>query len=152
MGRKWGDSTEYTQEWQRPLSSLPVHYIMMEKLSSLYLPSRTKLWCTLQLRGQIHSLYFFSTPMYSVGGLHQEAESENPPFVPKERAGFKKTDLHISPFSWLRYQLRHWYCVLESVVYSWQVFPAGPSENNRVLENKYSRLLIGKLFYIYLAK
>ncbi len=26
---------------------------------SLYLPSRAKLWCTLQLRGQIHSSYFF---------------------------------------------------------------------------------------------
>ncbi len=26
----------------------------------------TKLWCTLKLRGQIHSLYFYSTPMYSV--------------------------------------------------------------------------------------
>jgi hypothetical protein len=30
---------------------------------SLYLPSRTKLWCTLQLRGQIHSLYFYYTPL-----------------------------------------------------------------------------------------
>jgi hypothetical protein len=28
---------------------------------SLFLPSRTKLWSTLQLRGQIHSLYFYST-------------------------------------------------------------------------------------------
>jgi len=33
---------------------------------SLYLPSRTKLQCTLQLRGQIHSLYFYSTPIYSI--------------------------------------------------------------------------------------
>jgi hypothetical protein len=32
-----------------------------------YLSSRTKLQCTLQLRGQIHSPYFISTPyMYSV--------------------------------------------------------------------------------------
>jgi hypothetical protein len=59
-------------EWQLPLSG--VHSIMMEKLAqpgyaegvhahplSLYLPSRTKLWCTLQLRGQIHSSYFYST-------------------------------------------------------------------------------------------
>jgi hypothetical protein len=30
---------------------------------SFYLPSRTKLWCTLQLRGEIHSLYFSSTPI-----------------------------------------------------------------------------------------
>jgi hypothetical protein len=30
---------------------------------SLYLPSRTKLWCTLQLRGKIHSTYFYSTPI-----------------------------------------------------------------------------------------
>ncbi len=49
-------------------------FIMMEKLSqnwwgwgvhthplSLYLPSRTKLWCMLQLRGQIHSPSFYST-------------------------------------------------------------------------------------------
>jgi hypothetical protein len=62
-------------EWQRPLTG--VHSIMMEKLAqadegrgvygagpppSLYLPSRTKLQCTLQLRGQIHSSYFTSTP------------------------------------------------------------------------------------------
>ncbi len=57
-------------KWQWPLSG--VHSIMMEKLAqaglgrgftptpfSLYLPSRTK-------RGQIHSPYFISTPMYSV--------------------------------------------------------------------------------------
>jgi hypothetical protein len=31
----------------------------------LYLPSR-KLQCTIQLREQIHSLYFISTTMYSV--------------------------------------------------------------------------------------
>jgi hypothetical protein len=30
---------------------------------SLYLPSRTKLWCTLQRRGRIHSPYFYSTPI-----------------------------------------------------------------------------------------
>ncbi len=49
---------------------------MMEKLAqssegvggarppnSLYLPSRTKLQCTLQLRGQIHSPYFVSIPI-----------------------------------------------------------------------------------------
>ncbi len=61
------------KEWYYPLSG--VHSIMMEKLTqagegggvhahplSLYLPSRTKLWCTLHLRGQIHSPYFYSTP------------------------------------------------------------------------------------------
>ncbi len=60
-------------EWQLPLSG--VHSIMMEKLAqpgegwqgvhdhslSLYPPSHTKSWCMLQLRGQIHSLYFCST-------------------------------------------------------------------------------------------
>jgi hypothetical protein len=30
---------------------------------SLYLPSPAKLWCTLQLRGLIHSPYFSSTPI-----------------------------------------------------------------------------------------
>jgi hypothetical protein len=30
---------------------------------SQYLPSRTKLWCNLQLRGQTHSPYFYSTPI-----------------------------------------------------------------------------------------
>ncbi len=30
---------------------------------SLYLPSHTKLQCTLQLRGQIHATYFISTPI-----------------------------------------------------------------------------------------
>ncbi len=29
---------------------------------SLYLPSRAKLWCTLQPRGQLHSSYFSSAP------------------------------------------------------------------------------------------
>ncbi len=90
---------------------------------SLYLSARSKLWCTLQLRGQIHSPCFYSTPICTLcgGGLHQEAESENPPFVPKERrVRFFKTDLQISPFSmvisWLRYQWIHWYCVLASRV------------------------------------
>ncbi len=60
-------------EWQLPLSG--VQSIMMEKLVQpgegrakgcrppflLYLPSHTKLWCMLQLRMQIHSLYFCST-------------------------------------------------------------------------------------------
>jgi hypothetical protein len=32
----------------------PFHYII---------PLCTKLWCTLQLRGQINSLYFYSTPI-----------------------------------------------------------------------------------------
>ncbi len=36
----------------------------------LYLPSRTKLQGTLQLRGKIHSPYFVSTPMYSVVEPH----------------------------------------------------------------------------------
>jgi hypothetical protein len=30
---------------------------------SVYLPSRTKLWCMLQLRGQIHSPYYYSAPI-----------------------------------------------------------------------------------------
>jgi hypothetical protein len=65
-------TTEALTEWQRPLG---VHSIMMGKfaqagegggcrpmhLLSLYLPSRTKLQCTLQLRGQIHSPNFIST-------------------------------------------------------------------------------------------
>ncbi len=67
-------------EWQRPLSG--VHCIMMEKLAqgswgwegctpplSLYLQSRAKLQCTLQLRGQLHSPYFIST-LYLLCGLH----------------------------------------------------------------------------------
>ncbi len=42
-------------QWQSPLYG--VHSIMMVNPSlSLYLPSRPKLWCTLQLRGQIHTL------------------------------------------------------------------------------------------------
>jgi hypothetical protein len=54
-----------------------VHSIMMAKSAqpvagggyplprSLYLPSQAKLWCTVQLRGQIHSLYFSSTPIHT---------------------------------------------------------------------------------------
>ncbi len=62
-------------EWQWPISG--VHSIIMEKAAlagegggrtpipfQLYLPSRTKLQCMLQLRGQIHSPYFIY--MYSV--------------------------------------------------------------------------------------
>ncbi len=62
-------------EWQWPLSG--VYSIMMEKSAqpgagggctptpfhSIYLPSRTKLQCTLQLRGQMHPHYFYSTPI-----------------------------------------------------------------------------------------
>ncbi len=65
-------------EWQRPLSG--VHSIMMEKLVpageggrctdaqtlSLHLSSRTKLQCTLQLSGQIHSPYFISTNIHAL--------------------------------------------------------------------------------------
>ncbi len=59
-------------EWQRPLSG--VHSIMMEKLAqaveggvggALFLPSQTKLRCTLQLRGQKPTPYFISTPIKS---------------------------------------------------------------------------------------
>ncbi len=65
------------------LPSVVAYSIMMEKPTQpwwrwggarppsfpKYLPSRTKLWCALQLRGQIHSPYFCSTPtctLYSV--------------------------------------------------------------------------------------
>ncbi len=43
-------------------------WVLRARPLSLYVPSRTKLWCTLQLRGQIRSPwpYFYSTPMYSV--------------------------------------------------------------------------------------
>jgi hypothetical protein len=60
---------EYT-EWQRYLSGLDSS--MMEKFAqagkvgsakslSPYLPSHTKLWCTLRLRGQKHSSCFYCT-------------------------------------------------------------------------------------------
>ncbi len=72
-------STEYKQNGNGHFLH-GVHSIMMEKLAqpnegagctpsrpppltTVYLPSRAKLWCTLQLRGQIHSSYFYSTPM-----------------------------------------------------------------------------------------
>ncbi len=47
-------------------------------LISLYLPSRTKLLCMLQLRGQIHSPYFISTPMYSVGKTTMPVKLRHP--------------------------------------------------------------------------
>ncbi len=57
-------------EWRFPISG--VHPIMTEKSALVrlggshpppfsLLPSRTKLQCTILLRGQIHSLYFIST-------------------------------------------------------------------------------------------
>jgi hypothetical protein len=68
-------------EWRLPLSGL--HSIMMEKLAqpgmggrcitcmptpplTLSIPLRTKLWCMLQLRGQIHSPGSTLSYMYSV--------------------------------------------------------------------------------------
>ncbi len=58
------DSHRVHIEWQRPLSG--VHYFMRGGVPahplSLYLPSCTKLQCTLQLRGQIHLHYVISTP------------------------------------------------------------------------------------------
>ncbi len=47
-------------EWQLPLSG--VYSIMMEKLAQpgFTLSTITKLWFTIQLRGQIHSPYFYS--------------------------------------------------------------------------------------------
>jgi len=80
--RCYGSNMEYT-EWQLPLSG--VHSIIMEKLAQpsegglctptplpLYLPSRRKLWtlwCTLQLRGRMHSPYFYSTPIFTLWDL-----------------------------------------------------------------------------------
>ncbi len=40
-------------------------------LLSLHLSSRTKLWCTLQQRGQIHFPYFYSTPIWTICGFLQ---------------------------------------------------------------------------------
>ncbi len=60
-------------EWQWPLSG--VHSIMMEKSAQPgeggmqahpLSPSHTNLWYTLQLRGQIHSSYFYSTPIFTL--------------------------------------------------------------------------------------
>ncbi len=39
-----------------------VHGVHAPPPLSLYLTSRKKLWCTLQLGGQIHSPYIYSTP------------------------------------------------------------------------------------------
>ncbi len=80
-------STEYTQSGNgRLLAYTIIHSIMMEKLAqagegrgctptpfhSIY--HRTKLQCTLQLRGHIHSQNFISTPIYSlvVSSTHPE--------------------------------------------------------------------------------
>jgi hypothetical protein len=64
-------STEYTKNGNGRFSD--VNSSMMEKSAlagqgggarpppSFYFPSRTKMQCTLQLRGQIHSMYFIST-------------------------------------------------------------------------------------------
>ncbi len=77
--RRWAQSTHWVAVatfWRRYIPSV------MEKLAqsgegwgmhshpfSPYLPSSTKLWCMLQLRGQIHSPYFLLYPyMYSVEG------------------------------------------------------------------------------------
>ncbi len=74
-------------QWQWPLSG--VHSIMMENQPrlvgvggalqalplSLCLPSQAKLWCTLQLRGQIHSPYNSPLPLYVLCGRHWQSIS-----------------------------------------------------------------------------
>jgi hypothetical protein len=69
-------TTEYTQSGNGLfLASIPswwktspgwVRWGVHAHPLSLHLQSRTKLQCTLQLRGQVHSTYFIPTPMYSV--------------------------------------------------------------------------------------
>jgi hypothetical protein len=79
-------------EWQRSISG--VHSFMMEKLAQAgegggctpillpsILPSRTNLQCMLQLRGQIHSPYFISTPMCSVPAYKYDLPSYASPIV-----------------------------------------------------------------------
>ncbi len=64
-----GGSKRRHTEWQCSLSA--VYSIMMEKSAQpgeLNLPSRTKLRCTLQLRGQVHSPHFYSTPVCTLWG------------------------------------------------------------------------------------
>ncbi len=74
---KTGRNHRAHTEWQWPISE--IHPIMMEKSAwlwwgwgvhahplSLYWPSRTKLQCTLQLRGQIHSPFHLYSYMCSV--------------------------------------------------------------------------------------
>ncbi len=53
------------QKGQLPLYEYSV-ICMHAHPRSLYLPSRTKLWCSLQLRGQIYSPYFYSSPICSL--------------------------------------------------------------------------------------
>ncbi len=61
---------------------------------SLNLPSRTKLWCTLQLRGQIHSPYFYSTPVCTLwggrgGGGEERVDGRGEREMGKKRDGKK---------------------------------------------------------------
>jgi hypothetical protein len=72
-----GESKEYT-EWQWATFWHTFHHdgkifiqagegrVVHAHHLSLYLQSRTKLWNMLQLRGQIHSPYFYSTPVCTV--------------------------------------------------------------------------------------
>ncbi len=60
---------------------------------SLYLPSRTKLWCTLQLRRQIHSPpYLYSTPIWTLWWypMMQNATLEGWPNTADRLAGWRK--------------------------------------------------------------
>jgi hypothetical protein len=45
------------------MHALPLSLYLPQSTQSGNLPSCTKLWCSLQLRGQIHSSYFYSTPI-----------------------------------------------------------------------------------------
>ncbi len=85
--------SQSTHRVAMPLSG--VHFIMMEKSAQpgeggvyahpllLYLPSCTKLWCTLHLRGQIHSPCFYSTPICTLWSncLHKSCNRPEPVFL-----------------------------------------------------------------------
>jgi hypothetical protein len=54
------------------LATFDEQSLLIEKFAnpaSLYLPSRTKLWCTPQLRELVQSPYFYSSPIHTLGDL-----------------------------------------------------------------------------------
>jgi hypothetical protein len=62
---------------------------------SLYLPSRTKLGCTVQLRRQVHSPYFYST-LYVLCDSHSTQNRMAKLRISREQLGKKLVKKHFS--------------------------------------------------------
>ncbi len=110
---------------------------------SLYLSAHTKL-CTLQLTGQAHSLYFYSTPICPLWGTPSRGGKRRPSICSQGKGRFLKNRFTYLSLLLVTISIKTLILRLgKRCLFLAGVFPARPSENNRVLENKYRWLLVG---------